>query len=163
VVRTSAGRRVVDEGGMLRERVEELRSRLHAAGTLDLALVHHWEGVGMSLPPSLCSEELFRGDPNPPRINFRCLEFASQVALVEAGAAVALVPRLGRGQLPAGVVAVPVREPVPTRPITLIWRATMTEAPAVRAIRALLTASTATSQPAAAELSAAALSPVAAP
>ena len=257
VVLTAAGRRVVDEGGMLRERVEELRSRLHdagarpagtlklgafstavrgvipdllrqvttdypelrvtitelepwdaaasvAAGPLDLALVHHWEGVGMSLPPSLCSEELFRdvadvlvheddplaqsafvtpddvrdrtwactpdgticyewfchmfrGDPNPPRIDFRCLEFASQVALVEAGAAVALVPRLGRGQLPASVMAVSLREPVPTRPITLIWRATMTEAPAVRAIRALLTASAARSQPAADESSAAAL------
>jgi len=34
VVLTAAGRRVVDEGGMLRERVEELRSRLHDAGAL---------------------------------------------------------------------------------------------------------------------------------
>ncbi|MGV8858176.1 LysR family transcriptional regulator [Rhodoglobus sp.] len=240
VVLTAAGRRVVDEGGTLRERVEELRSRLHdagarpagtlklgafstavrgmlpallaqvnadypelrvtvtelepwdaiaavAAGTLDLALVHHWEGVGMTLPPSLCSEELFRdvadvlvhkddpltlnafvtpgdvrdhtwactpdgticyewfchmyrGDPHPPRIDYRCLEFASQVELVAAGVAVALVPRLGRGRLPDGVVAIPLREPVPTRPISLIWRATMTEAPAVRAIHTLLRA-----------------------
>ena len=139
----------------------------------------------MTMPPSLCSEELFRdvadvlvheddplahsafvtpsdvrnhtwtctpdgticyewfchmyqGDPNPPRIDYRCGEFASQIALVEAGLAVALVPRLGRGLLPSGVVAIPLREPVPTRPVTLIWRATMTEAPAVRAIRALL-------------------------
>ncbi|WP_460772944.1 LysR family transcriptional regulator [Microbacterium sp. GXF7504] len=156
-----------------------------AAGTLDIALVHHWEGVGLTMPPSLRSEELFRdvadvlvpaGDPlagrpavvpadirdriwactpdgtichewfchmfrgeaQPPRIDYRCLEFASQIELVAAGLAVALVPRLGRGRLPEGVVAVPVEDPVPTRPVTLVWRATMTEAPAVRAIRELL-------------------------
>ncbi|MGO1287857.1 MAG: LysR family transcriptional regulator, partial [Cellulosimicrobium funkei] len=33
-----------------------------AAGTLDLALVHHWEGVGLALPPSLRAEELFRDE-----------------------------------------------------------------------------------------------------
>ena len=37
--------------------------------------------------------------------------------------------------LPADVVAVPVREPVPTRPVTVVWRATMTDAPAVRYLR----------------------------
>ncbi len=238
VVLTAAGRRVVEEGQALRERVESLRSRLHdaqarptgtirlgtfstavrgilpgmltavradypdlrvtvqeqepwdavaavAAGILDIALVHHWEGVGLTMPPSLRSEELFRdvadvllpaddplatspsltpaqvrdriwactpdgticyewfchmfrGEPQPPRIDFRCLEFASQIELVAAGLAVALVPRLGRGELPHRVVAVPVHDPVPTRPVTLVWRATMTEAPAIRAIRELL-------------------------
>ncbi|WP_455604081.1 LysR family transcriptional regulator, partial [Cellulosimicrobium funkei] len=129
-----------------------------AAGTLDLALVHHWEGVGLALPPSLRAEELFRDEadvlvhassplagraaltpsdlldetwvctpdgticyewfchmfarePRVPRIDFRCLEFASQVEVVAQDLAVALVPRLGRGPLPADVVAVPVREP----------------------------------------------------
>jgi len=235
VVLTAAGRRVVDEGRLLREQVEALRSRLHdagarptgtvrlgafstavrgvvaplaaavradepdlrlvvqeaepwdavaavAAGSLDLALVHHWEGVGISLPPSLRSEELFRDEADVlvhrasplaartaltpsdlldqtwvctpdgticyewfchmfarearvPRIDFRSLEFASQVELVAHGLAVALVPRLGRGPLPADVVAVPVREPVPTRPVTVVWRATMTDAPAVRYLR----------------------------
>ncbi|MCX6502514.1 MAG: LysR family transcriptional regulator [Microbacterium sp.] len=240
VVLTAAGRRVVDEGALLREQVESLRSRLHdaqarptgtirlgafatavrgivpglvlrvrdqhpdlrvtvqeldpwnavdavAAGTLDVAIVHHWEGVGLALPPSLRSEELFRdvadvllpaddplagatavtpadirdrtwastpdgticyewfchmfrGEPSPPRIDYWCLEFASQGELVAAGVAVALVPRLGRGRLPDGVVAVPVHDPVPTRPVTLVWRATMTEAPAIRALRELLDA-----------------------
>lgn len=235
VVLTAAGRRVVEEGRALRERVEALRSRLHdagarptgtvrlgtfstavrgvvaplaaavrteepdlrlvvqesepwdavaavAAGTLDLALVHHWEGVGISLPPSLRSEELFRDEadvlvhrsdplagrealtpadlldatwvctpdgticyewfchmfarePRVPRIDYRCLEFASQVELVAHGLAVALVPRLGRGALPPDVAAVPVREPVPTRPVTVVWRTTMTDAPAVRYLR----------------------------
>ncbi|MBD5785198.1 LysR family transcriptional regulator [Cellulosimicrobium terreum] len=235
VVLTAAGRRVVDEGLVLRAQVEALRSRLHdagarptgtvrlgtfstavrgvvaplaaavradepdlrlvvqetepwdavaavAAGTLDLALVHHWEGVGLTVPPSLRREELFRDEadvlvhrssplaaravltpadlldetwvstpdgticyewfchmfataPRVPRIDYRCLEFASQVQLVAHGLAVALVPRLGRGPLPPDVVAVPVREPVPTRPVTVVWRSTMTDAPAVRYLR----------------------------
>lgn len=240
VVLTAAGRRVVEEGALLRDRVESLRSRLHDAGTrpsgtirlgafatavrgivpqllvasadrdpdlrvtvteldpweavaavsagsLDLALVHHWEGLGLRLPPGLSTVEvardvadvllpasdpladrrtvtpaeirdriwtctpdgtvchewfchLFRGDQPVPRIDYRCLEFASQVALVAAGLAVALVPRLGRGHLPVGIRAVPVTDPVPTRPITLVWRTTMTDAPAVRSLRELLPA-----------------------
>ncbi|MCU4672898.1 LysR family transcriptional regulator [Microbacterium fluvii] len=239
VVLTAAGRRMVDEGGALREQVESLRARLHdarsrptgtirlgafatavrglvpqlivearrqhpdlrvtvteldpwdavdavSAGTLDLVLVHHWEGVGLALAPNLASDVLlsdvadvllpaddplagrasvtpedvrertwactpdgticyewfchmYRGDRPPPRIDFRCLEFASQVELVAAGAAVALVPRLGRGTLPPQVVAVPVVDPVPTRPVSLVWRASMTTAPAVRALREVLT------------------------
>ena len=158
-----------------------------AAGTLDLALVHHWEGVGLALPPSLRAEELFRDEadvlvhalsplagraaltpsdlldetwvctpdgticyewfchmfarePRVPRIDFRCLEFASQVEVVAQDLAVALVPRLGRGPLPADGVAVPAREPVATRPVTVVWRATMTDAPAVRYLRERLRA-----------------------
>ncbi|WP_265520241.1 LysR family transcriptional regulator [Oerskovia flava] len=235
VVLTAAGRRVVEEGRTLRDQVESLRSRLHAAGErpsgtvrlgafstavrgivaplvqvvradahdlrlvvrevepwdavaevaagrLDLALVHRWEGVGLAIPPALRSEELFRDEADVlvhresplaardrlvprdlldetwvctpdgticyewfchmfarearvPRIDFRSLEFASHVELVARGLAVALVPRLGRGPLPAEVVAVPVGEPVPTRPVSAVWRATMTAAPAVRYLR----------------------------
>lgn len=152
-----------------------------ASGRLDVALVHHWEGVGLALPSRLesatvlrdiadvlvpathplaarscvqpadlygdtwaCTPEgtscfewfnhMFRGQ-TPPRIDFRCVEFQSQVELVRAGLAVALVPRLGRGELPHGVVAVPVENPVPARRADLIWRASMRDAPAVRAIR----------------------------
>ncbi|MDQ1204799.1 DNA-binding transcriptional LysR family regulator [Microbacterium sp. SORGH_AS 862] len=158
------------------------------AGTLDLAIVHHWEGVTLTLPPSVRSAEflrdtadllvhrddplasrdavspadvrdrvwsstpdgticyewfchMFRGEPHPPRIDFWCLEFASQIELVAHGLAVALVPKLGRGRLPDDVVAVPVRDPEPTRPVALVWRASMTDSPAVRLIRELLPAS----------------------
>lgn len=238
VVLTAAGRRVVDEGAMLRDQVESLRARIHdaearpsgtirvaafstavrgvlpdviarvrhgapdlrmtvneidpwdavaavAAGTQDLAVIHHWEGVGIALPPTLSSEELFRdvadvlvhaddplaarpavtpadlaeriwastpdgticyewfchmfrGAPQVPRIDYWCVEFASQMQLVAADAAVALVPRLGRGRLPDGVVAVPVHEPVPTRPVIAVWRTSMTDSPAVRYVRAQL-------------------------
>lgn len=170
----------------LRVTVQEVEPRdavaAVAAGTLDLALVHHWEGVGLALPPTLRTEELLRdvadvlvhrsspladraelrpadlldetwvctpdgticyewfchmfsSQPRVPRIDHRALEFSSHVELVARGEAVALVPRLGRGPLPDAVVAVPLTEPVPTRPVTLVWRATMTDAPAVRHLR----------------------------
>ena len=74
---------------------------------------------------------MFGDQPRQPRIRYWASEFASHVALVEAGAAVSLVPRLGRGVLPDGVVAVPVADPVPVRTVGLVWRASMAESPAV--------------------------------
>jgi len=74
---------------------------------------------------------MFGDQPRQPRIRYWASEFASHVALVAAGAAVSLLPRLGRGTLPDGVVAVPVVEPVPVRTVGLVWRASMAESPAV--------------------------------
>ncbi|MFC8731728.1 LysR family transcriptional regulator [Luteimicrobium sp. NPDC057192] len=74
---------------------------------------------------------MFGDQPRQPRIRYWASEFASHVALVEAGAAVSLLPRLGRGVLPDGVVAVPVVDPVPLRTVGLVWRASMAEAPPV--------------------------------
>lgn len=238
VILTAAGRRLVDEGVVLRRQVEALRAGLHdasarptgtvrvgtfstamrglvppalraardaypdlrlvvaevepwdavdqvAAGALDIALVHQWEGVGLTLPPAVRTETLlrdvadvlvpagdplagrpqvsaedvrertwactpdgticyewfchmYRGERGAPRIDYRCGEFASQIELVAAGLAVALVPRLGRGALPDAVVAVPVVDPEPARTVSLVWRASMSAAPAVRAIRELM-------------------------
>lgn len=236
LILTDAGRRLVDEGRVLREHIEGLRSRLHAdvdptgafrigafstamgglvqdvvselrreaprldvevaeldpwdalaavaAGTLDLAVVHQWEGVGLSIPGSVRYQELFRDtadvllpaddplagrewvtpaevhdrvwtctpegticyvwfchmyatEPHLPRIAYRCMEFSSQIEFVARGLAVALVPRLGRPVLPAEVVAVPVRNPVPTRPVGLVWRSSMSEAASVRFVRSI--------------------------
>jgi len=74
---------------------------------------------------------MFGDQPRQPRIRYWASEFASHVALVEAGAAVSLMPRLGRGTLPRGVVAVPVTDPLPVRTVGLVWRASMGESPAV--------------------------------
>jgi len=74
---------------------------------------------------------MFGDQPRQPRIRYWASEFVSHVALVEAGAAVSLLPRLGRGALPDGVVAVPVVDPVPLRTVGLVWRASMGESPAV--------------------------------
>lgn len=90
---------------------------------------------------TICHEwfsHMFAATSVPPRVAYRCVEFASQVELVSHGLAVALVPRLGRGVLPASVVAVPVVDPVPARRVDVHWRASMSESPAVSAVRAAL-------------------------
>ncbi len=78
---------------------------------------------------------MFAGFARPPRVRYWSWEFASHVRLVEEVGAVALVPRLGRGPLPEGVVAVEVSGPVPTRVIEMIWRGSMSSSPAIRHVR----------------------------
>lgn len=78
---------------------------------------------------------MFGTQPRQPRIVYWASEFASHVELVRAGVAVSLVPRLGRGVLPDGVVAVPVADPVPVRQVGVVWRASMAESPAVTFLR----------------------------
>ena len=78
---------------------------------------------------------MFAGFARPPRVRFWSHEFASHVRLVQEGLAVALVPRLGRGALPEGVVALEVSGPVPTRVIEMIWRDSMSASPAIRHVR----------------------------
>lgn len=70
-----------------------------------------------------------------PELRFIDNEYASHLALAAAGVAVALVPRLGRGPLPAEVVTVPVVDPVPERRVGLVWRRATTGSPARRAVR----------------------------
>lgn len=114
---------------------------------------HRLEGRGTVTPADLVDEiwastspgtichgwftHMFSGFPRAPQVRFWCWEFASQVQLVQAGVAVALVPRLGRGPLPPGVVAVPVVDPVPRRVVEVLHRAT-SDGPALRAVTALL-------------------------
>ena len=78
---------------------------------------------------------MFAGFDTPPQIRFWSWEFASQVVLVSQGVTVALVPRLGRGPLPASVVAIPVLDPAPTRVIELLWRDSLTSSPTVQHAR----------------------------
>jgi DNA-binding transcriptional LysR family regulator len=49
-------------------------------------------------------------------------DFSSHIAMVDAGLAIALVPRLGREALPPGVVAVPAVDPVSARTVLAAWR-----------------------------------------
>lgn len=86
---------------------------------------------------TICRQWLSRmyvGTGAAPRIAHTCLEFDSHLALVAAGLGVALVPRLGRSALPAGVVAVRVHDPVPERTVTALHRRTMDDSPAVRVL-----------------------------
>lgn len=86
---------------------------------------------------TICRQWLSRmydGTGSRPRIAHESLEFASHLALVAAGLGIALVPRLGRGELPDGLVAVEARDPVPTRDVIAVHRRTMADSPAVRAL-----------------------------
>ena len=59
-------------------------------------------------------------------------EYATQLSLVAAGLGVAVMPRLGRGQVPAGVRMIPV-QPALRRNIYAIWRTTASRRPAISA------------------------------
>jgi DNA-binding transcriptional LysR family regulator len=66
-------------------------------------------------------------------------DYPSAIAFVAAGIGITVLPRLGiRSQLPSGLVAVPVVEPVPTRRIAVRVRASLRENPAARRVVELL-------------------------
>lgn len=108
------------------------------AGRHDLS-VHdvvdeEWASVA---PGSICHQWLVKMHSDvgrAPRIRHVALEFATHVALVARGHAIALVPRLGRGALPPEVVAVPITDPVSERTVSLVWRRTMGSSPALAAV-----------------------------
>lgn len=76
---------------------------------------------------------LFDGVPNAPRIVHESMEFANHLELARAGLAVALVPRLGRGELPPDLVAIPTVGPASTRDVHAVHRRTQADSPALRA------------------------------
>ena len=67
-----------------------------------------------------------------PDIRHQAEENHTQLALVAAGLGVAMIPRLGRGPLPAGVVAVRL-DPVPVRRLYALWRTEAARRPAITA------------------------------
>lgn len=83
-------------------------------------------------------ERMYVGTGHRPRIVHQAREFDSHLAMVAAGLGVALVPRLGRSPLPAGVTAVALEDPVPTRTVLAFHRRSQTNSPAVRAVIAAL-------------------------
>jgi DNA-binding transcriptional LysR family regulator len=74
-----------------------------------------------------------------PRISHTADEYATQLALVAAGMGSAILPRLGRCDVPPGVRIVAVR-PALTRHVYGIWRAEAARRPAIRAAVAALRA-----------------------
>lgn len=112
--------------------------------TVDDVSDETWVSVG---PGSICHQwldKMFADIGRAPLVGHVSGEFATHLALAAAGQAVALVPRLGRGPLPAGAVAIPMTRPVCERSISLVWRRTMGSSPALQAvIEALVRSSTA--------------------
>ncbi|MGM1064362.1 LysR family transcriptional regulator [Saccharothrix sp. Mg75] len=79
----------------------------------------------------------FRGAGMEPDLAHRVAEYETQLALLARGIGVALLPRLGRGALPASVRAVPFL-PTPTRRVFAVWRTQAGRRPAVTATLAAL-------------------------
>jgi DNA-binding transcriptional LysR family regulator len=90
----------------------------------------------VSVPPgNICHDWLvrtMREAGEEPDIRFQVGEFETQIALIAAGLGAGLVPRLGRGALPAGVVARPIR-PEPIRRVFALWRRHASRRPAIAA------------------------------
>lgn len=84
-------------------------------------------------PGSVCHDWLvrtLRASGTEPDLAYQAAENHTQVALVAAGLGIALMPRLGRGPLPDGVLAVPL-DPVPVRRLYALWRTGAARRPAI--------------------------------
>lgn len=84
---------------------------------------------------AICHEALLRifADLGAlPRIVAEDPDFSSLIALAAAGAAIALVPRLGRPELPDGAVARPLADRSQVREVRVAYRRTMAESPTIR-------------------------------
>jgi len=90
----------------------------------------------ISVPPgNICHDWLvrtMREAGEEPNVIYQVGEFETQIALIDAGLGLGLVPRLGRGALPPGVVARPV-VPEPSRRVFALWRTQTSRRPAVTA------------------------------
>ncbi|MGO4857022.1 LysR family transcriptional regulator [Arthrobacter sp. 2MCAF14] len=90
---------------------------------------------------AICNEALLAilaGLGRVPDIRIYDPDFSTHIAMVQQGVAVALVPRLGRPELPTGVVAVPVVNPMQQRQVGIVYRKTMTASPSIRHVVRLL-------------------------
>ncbi|MEV3971172.1 LysR family transcriptional regulator [Streptomyces sp. NPDC050698] len=84
-------------------------------------------------PGRVCHDWLLRtlrAAGHEPDLVHQADENPTLVALVAAGLGVALIPRLGRGPLPAGVVEVPL-DPMPVRRLYALWRTGAARRPAI--------------------------------
>jgi DNA-binding transcriptional LysR family regulator len=84
----------------------------------------------------ICHEWLIRVLPGV-QPDFQVGEFETQLTLVAAGLGVAMIPRLARPPLPAGVRVVEVT-PEPSRRVVLAWREASAARPAIKAAEAAL-------------------------
>lgn len=94
-------------------------------------------------PGTICHDWLltmFARHELRPMLRYIDSEYASHLAFARSGVAVGLVPRLGRGPLPEGVVAVPVTDPVPLRRVQLVWRRGRADSASLRTVREALEA-----------------------
>ena len=67
-----------------------------------------------------------------PEVVYSVAEYQTQLAMLAQGIGIGLLPRLGRGPVPAGVTVVPLT-PAPSRRLYAIWRTATTRRPAIAA------------------------------
>jgi len=107
---------------------------LAARDVIELGEVAHEPWISWSRR-SICHDWLLltlRAQGVEPTIAHNAGEMPTQLALVAAHFGVCVVPRLGRGELPAGVRVVAVR-PALSRHVYAIWRADAARRPVIRA------------------------------
>jgi DNA-binding transcriptional LysR family regulator len=112
---------------------------LGAHSVIDLGELHAESWIAAS-PGAICRDWLvhtLRSADMEPRVAHEADEYATQLALVAEGLGVAVLPRLGRRDVPEGVHIVPVR-PSLTRHVYAVWRAEAARRPAIRAAVAAL-------------------------
>jgi DNA-binding transcriptional LysR family regulator len=84
---------------------------------------------------SICFDWLvrtFHGAGIEPVLAYRISEYRTQFALLAKGIGVALIPRLGRDEVPDNVRSVPLR-PTPARQLYAVWRTQASRRPAITA------------------------------
>lgn len=89
-----------------------------------------------SLPSTVCHrwlQHLVAQVPGRSEIRHLVDDFATQVALVQAGGVLALLPRMGRPPLGPDLVALPV-EPALVRRVRVVWRRSSASSPSVQAV-----------------------------
>ena len=109
--------------------------RGHAPRPRRRRLDRHARGVDL---PAVADCGCTRAPARLPRIAHVSMEFDSHLALVRAGLGIALVPRLGRSPLGEDLAAVEVADPVPSREILALHRASMSDSPAIAALLSAL-------------------------
>jgi DNA-binding transcriptional LysR family regulator len=93
-----------------------------------------------SPPGTVCHQwfrRLFADAPDDPDVRHLIDDFATQLSLVASGGVVALIPRLARPPLGAGLVARPLARP-PKREVGAAWRHSADASPGIQAVLAEL-------------------------
>ncbi|MGW1345062.1 LysR family transcriptional regulator [Kribbella sp. NPDC002412] len=89
---------------------------------------------------SICHEWLMRtmrrADVEP-EVAYSVAEYQTQLAMLARGIGIGLLPRLGRGVIPDGVVVIPL-QPAPSRRLYAVWRTTTSRRPAITVTLATL-------------------------
>jgi DNA-binding transcriptional LysR family regulator len=89
---------------------------------------------------SICHEWLVRTMRKAgvrPEVAYSIAEYQTQLAMLARGIGIGLLPRLGRGPLPEGVIALPL-QPTPSRRLYAVWRTATARRPAIAVTLAAL-------------------------